>query len=269
MICDFHLHTEFSGDSEAPVRGQIEQAIRLGMKEMCITDHHDYDSDFSGIDFNLDVPSYLETLNELKEEYRDQIRLNIGLELGLQKHIEDYLKDFVAKYGSCFDFIIGPSHYVDRMDPYDASFWQRTTTDKALERFFNVSLERIRSLWSCFDVYGHLDYVIRYAPCPHRFYDYNRYAPIIDEMLKCLIEHGKGIECNSGGLAYGLPEPNPCRQVLSRYRELGGEILTIGSDAHQPSRLGFDFERCRQILLECGFTHYTVFHDRKPEFLPL
>ena len=84
MICDYHLHTEFSIDSQAPVRDQIEQAIRLGMDELCITDHHDYDSAFCGLDFSLDLPAYLEELRELKEIYRGQIRLKIGVELGLQ-----------------------------------------------------------------------------------------------------------------------------------------------------------------------------------------
>jgi histidinol-phosphatase (PHP family) len=84
-----------------------------------------------------------------------------------------------------------------------------------------------------------------------------------------LIEHGKGLECNTGGLRYGLSQPNPSRRILKRYRELGGEIITIGSDAHTPDYLGYGFQECRRFLLRCGFRYYTVFHGRKPEFIPL
>ena len=97
-IYDCHLHTEFSADSETPVRDQLEKAISLGMKEICITDHHDHGSQFCPDDFTLDLPTYIESLRKIKDEYADRIRLNIGIELGLQNHVGDYLHDF-AKPG--------------------------------------------------------------------------------------------------------------------------------------------------------------------------
>ena len=97
MIYDCHLHTEFSGDSNTPISLQIEKAIELGMKEMCITDHHDYDSGFCDCDFILDIPTYLTSLRMLQAEYRDRIRINIGIELGLQDHLKEYLEHFVKR----------------------------------------------------------------------------------------------------------------------------------------------------------------------------
>ena len=94
MINDCHLHTAFSGDSDTPVRRQIEKAMELGMKEICITDHHDYDSGFCDTDFNLDIPSYLSALKAFQAEYEGRIRINIGVELGLQDHLDGYLHDF-------------------------------------------------------------------------------------------------------------------------------------------------------------------------------
>ena len=92
-IYDCHLHTEFSADSETPVRDQMEKAIFLGMREICITDHHDPGSQFCPDDFTLDLPTYIESLRKIKDEYADRIRLNIGIELGLQNHVGDYLRD--------------------------------------------------------------------------------------------------------------------------------------------------------------------------------
>lgn len=268
MICDFHMHTAFSGDSEAPVRDQIERAIALGMPEICITDHHDYDSGFCDIDFTLNLPVYLQMLADIREEYRDRIRVNIGVELGLQSHLKEYLDGLVARYGDSLDFIIGSSHFADRMDPYDRAFWDGRTEEAAFERFFQVSLKRARTL-DCFDVFGHLDYVVRYAPHRNAQYRYEQFKDVIDDILRALIQRGKGLECNTGGFKYGLGHPNPREEVLLRYRELGGEILTVGSDAHAPEHLGYDFERCRELLKACGFRYYTVFHGRRAEFLPL
>lgn len=120
-----------------------------------------------------------------------------------------------------------------------------------------------------FDVYGHIDYVVRYGPNKNANYSYQKYADIIDEILKALIIKGKGIEINTGGFKYGLGHPNPAEDIIKRYHELGGEIITIGADAHQPEHVAFDFEKVPSILKEAGFTHYTVFKNRKPEFIPI
>lgn len=269
MINDCHLHTEFSGDCEAPVRCQIEKALELGMKEMCITDHHDYDCAFCDTDFSLDIHPYLDAMAAYREEYQGKIRINIGIELGLQNHLSQYLHGFIQEYGPSFDFIIGSSHFVTGMDPYEPAYWERYGEEDGLEEFFKISLSRVQNLYEVFDSFGHLDYIVRYAPHQNRFYRYGRYSQWIEPILKELIEHGKGLECNTGGIKYGLGQPNPSRQVLTRYKEMGGEIITIGSDSHRPEHLGYAFDGCRRLLLECGFRYYTVFHGRKPEFIPL
>ncbi len=269
MIYDCHLHTEFSGDSQTPVRAQIEKAIGLGMEEMCITDHHDYDAGFCEVDFNLDIPSYLTFLKAVRDEYKNRIHINIGIELGIQNHLEEYLTRFEEQYGREFDFIIGSNHFVDKIDPYYPDYWEQYGERGGLERFFSVSLERTRRLNHVFDSLGHLDYVVRYAPHPDDAYSYEKFAFLIDPLLKVLIENGKALECNTGSFKYGRPEPNPCSAILKRYRQLGGELITIGSDAHTPEYVGNHFEQCRQLLLDCGFRYYAVYRRRKARMIRL
>lgn len=137
------------------------------------------------------------------------------------------------------------------------------------EDFFEASLVRVRDLCRTFDSFGHLDYAVRYAPHQNDFYDYRHLSQWIDPLLKILIENGKSLECNTGGFKYGLGQPNPCRKILMRYRELGGEMITIGSDAHTPEYVGYAFDTCRELLSDCGYRYFTVYHGRKPEFIPL
>ena len=92
------------------------------------------------------------------------------------------------------------------------------------------------------------------------------YREILDEILKVLIEKGIGLECNTAGFKYGLGHPNPTEEILLRYHELGGEILTLGSDGHAPKHLAYDFEKAGNLLKACGFRYYTIFKNRKPEF---
>lgn len=268
MLCDYHVHTSFSGDSSTPGKLQIEQAIRLGMKELCITDHHDYGVDSGEIDFTLDVTSYLPALERLRNSYQRRIQIKTGIELGLQCHIREYLDGFMKKYAQNFDFIIGSSHFIDGQDPYYPELFENRSEQNVYERYFQVTASRVR-MFDCYDVLGHLDYVVRYGPNTNQHYSFKVYQDFIDPILKSLIEKGKGLECNTGGYKAGLKHPNPCEDILKRYRELGGEIITIGSDAHTPEYLGFYFQKAESVLQQCGFRYYTIFEHRQPKFIKL
>ncbi len=266
MLSDFHMHTDFSGDCDIPAQTMIEQAISLSMKQLCITDHYDYDYPDEPELFLIDFDKYFEKMSYLKEKYSDKIDLRIGVELGLQPHIAEHLKKISQKYP--FDFIIGSSHVVDKCDPYYPSFFEGRDEKASYKRYFETISENLL-VFDDVDVYGHIDYVVRYGPNKDKYYSYEDYSDVIDTALSMCIEHGVGIELNTGGLAYGLKHPNPREDVIKRYRELGGEIITVGADAHKPERIAYEFSKAGEILKQCGFKYYTVFKDRKPEFIKL
>lgn len=266
MFWDQHMHCNFSGDSDALPEDMIKAGIAHGLSGICFTDHLDYDYPEEPNIFLLDFDNYFKALSDLREKYADKISVNIGIELGLQPQAAGQNLAIAEKYP--FDFIIGSSHVVNHMDPYYPEFFAERNEDEAYMEYFESVLENINFCVD-FDVYGHIDYVVRYGPNKNAFYTYEKFKDIIDEILTQLISKGKGIEVNTGGFKYGLGHPNPTEDIIKRYRELGGEIITMGADAHVPEYVAYEFDKTAQIIKNCGFKYYTVFKNRKAEFIPL
>ena len=264
---DFHLHTYFSGDSDTPMEEMILKGIDLGLSEMCFTEHMDLDYPVSEADpcgkFECNIDSYLYELLHLRTKYEDRIRILFGLELGLQPHLMRRHAILTKSYD--FDFIIGSSHLCNGKDPYYPSFYENRPEEEAYGEYFQSIIDNIKKFKN-FDVYGHLDYVVRYGPNKDLNYSYAGYRHLLDSVLTLLIDEGKGIEVNTGGLCKGLKDLHPCTDIIRRYKELGGEIITIGSDAHKPEDIARDFDRAARVLLDCGFKYYTTFANRLPEF---
>lgn len=270
VLADTHVHSTYSGDAKSTIDEMVQKAIALGMKHICFTDHNDFDYPYREHDkpdmFLLNVDAYLYDLIRARETYRDQIKILFGIELGLAPEIKR--KNIILTKSHAFDFIIGSSHLCHGKDPYYAEFYEGREEKVAYREYFESILENVKGFQN-FDVYGHLDYVVRYGPNKNADYSYAEHADVIDEILRTLIENEKGIEVNTGGFRCGIGTTNPCRDIVKRYKELGGEIITIGSDAHETKYLQDHFTDAADILKDAGFRYYTVFENRIPEFFKL
>lgn len=262
---DFHLHSNFSSDCDSSMEDMVEKAISLGIQKLCFTDHIDYDypQTKDGYDFMLDLDKYFEKLVQIKNKYQSKIKIYKGIECGLQAHIAQDLKKMVETYD--FDFIIGSSHVIDGQDPYYPDYWLDKSQEEGVNKYFQSIIDNCKT-FDGFHVYGHLDYIIRYTPVVHEEYPYERYADIIDEVLQTIIEHGKGIELNTSGYKYIFNHPHPRVEILKRYKEMGGEVITIGSDAHEPKYLAYGFNKAADLLKALGYKYYTIFEKGKPIF---
>lgn len=266
---DMHMHTWFSTDSEACPCDMADEAVRKGLKTICFTDHFDKDDLEWGEEGIFDVDAYFVEMQKLQEEYAGKLNIRIGIELGLRTYLKDYYEELTKKYP--FDFVIGSVHNVPYKkdaegnilytDPAAEKLFTDRTDKEAYRLMMETTLENVRTS-DCFQTLGHLDYVVRYGKSREKEYSYTDYADIIDEILKLLIEKEKGLEVNSAGLKYGLPFAHPHPDVLKRYRELGGEIITIGADAHKPEHIAYDFAKAEEILKSCGFKYYTEFLNK-------
>ena len=266
MLCDFHVHTCMSADSDANIEKVIQTAIQLGMTYLCITDHHDIDYKDEKLEFLLDSQQYYQTLSKYREKYKKEINLLIGVEMGLQPHIKKEADEFLSSVP--LDFVIGSSHVINGIDPYYEHIWKKYSTEQVMQMYFeNISSNL--EIHNNFDVYGHLDYAIQYVKERDRDYSYTKYKDIIDSILIKIIKMEKGIEINSSGLRKGLRSALPCFEIIEQYHKMGGEIITVGSDAHTPEDVGADFEKVKKLLIEAGFQHYNIFIGREPVDIPL
>ncbi|SES86822.1 histidinol-phosphatase HisJ family protein [[Clostridium] polysaccharolyticum] len=266
ILADYHVHTDFSSDSKSPMEDMVKQAIALGLNRICFTDHMDFDFPKQyEMRFVFDADKYLDQIKLLQQKY-PQIQILKGIECGMQTGLGKQFEDLIHAYD--FDFVINSCHVLFNMDPYYPEFWENRSEKEGVTAYFEQILANIKEFQN-FDTCGHLDYVIRYSPSKGSAFSPADYWDILDEILKTAIETGKGIEANTSGYKYGLGTPHPRPEIIRRYKELGGEIITIGSDGHQPPHIAYDFKKAEELLKEIGFRYYTVFENRKPVFLEL
>ena len=262
ITADFHTHTSFSSDSDQPMEGAVLAMLDKGLKTVCFTEH--MDMDYPGGEFLLDTTAYRAELMRLQDKYSGRIEILFGVELGLMDYLAPRLRDYTAKWN--FDFVIGSSHLVEGIDPYEPEYFAKNGDYNGILRYFESILANIKA-FDDFDVYGHLDYVVRYSS--QKSYHPGDYRELLDEILKALISRGKGIELNTAGLKYGLGWAHPHPEVLRSYRELGGEIITVGSDGHRAEHYAWEFSSAAEILKDTGFSYYAVFRERKPQMMKI
>lgn len=258
MLADYHLHTSFSDDSEYEMEDCIKQAIKLGLDEMCFTEHIDY-----GVktDLNCDMPAYFKEFTRCKNIFSDQINLRFGIEFGMQTGTVDEFKKTFDSYP--FDFVILSCHQVDNMEFWNQNFQTGKAQKEYNERYYEEIL-KVLDLYSDYSVLGHLDMIKRYDLVGD--YPYEHVKPLVEEILKKVIKAGKGIEINTSCYRYGMNDLTPSTTILKQYKELGGEIITIGSDSHQEDHLGYKIAHTQKVLRDMGYEGMYTFERMQPLF---
>ena len=273
MFCDYHTHTIFSDDSEYPMEECVKDAIYLGIKEICFTDHVDYGvkydlkdlkpEEVEGKILNVDFEKYFAELDRVRELYKDEISIKNGLEFGIQKHTISKFENLFEK--SPLDFVIMSVHEINDKELWDHSF-QDGKTEEEYYRLYFENIYYLVQNYHNYSVLGHLDLLKRYDEKD----GYNPFVEnkeIITKILKYIIADGKGIELNTSTKKYHLDDLMPSRDILKLYLELGGEILTIGSDSHsKKDLLNSHIEELKQELRDIGFKKFCTFEKMKPIF---
>lgn len=258
---DSHIHSSFSGDSEMDANIACTTAIDKGLAGIAFTDHLDIDYPNFDIKFLIDFDEYSKTMDGLKSAFTSRLKVLKGIEVGLQPHVIDATGEVVNKYD--FDFVIASIHVIGGIDPYYGEYFKCNPDKKtAFTRYLSEILNGLNS-FDDFDVIGHIGYIRRYCNYDDKSLKFEDYCDILDSILKGVIEKGKGIEVNTSGYRT-LETPIPDLDIIKRYRELGGEIITTGSDAHAPEHIAWNFTEIKKALSDIGFNYIAHYEDRKP-----
>lgn len=258
MFADYHLHSSFSDDSQTPMEDMIRRAVKLGLDEICFTEHVDY-----GVKtvLNCDYDAYFETLLLMREKYKNQTVIRAGIEFGVQPDTAEEFNRAFQQYA--FDFVILSCHQIDNKEFWRNEFQAGKTQDEYQTAYYNAIFD-VMQVYQSYSVLGHLDMIKRYDPCGE--YPDEKILPLAEKIMKKAIEDGKGIEVNTSTFRYGLPGTSPSRRLLELYHDLGGKIITIGSDSHDTQHLADHIPEARNMLKEIGFEELCTFEQMKPVF---
>lgn len=259
---DYHVHSNFSADCETPMEKSIEQAIARGLKEICFTEHIDYEYPDPTIEFDLDLPNYNHALEQLKEKYAGKIEIKKGVEIGVQPYLLERYERLMDN--ESFEFVICSMHTSDKKDLHSGDFFRNKTMEAAYETYYNELLYCVKN-YQKYNILGHIDLVKRYTKEQP---DWN-FHDIISEIFNVIIPQGKGIELNTSGVRYGLSNGMPSNDILKLYKEMGGEIITLGSDSHVESTIAYQFAESLELLQGIGFRYISAFENGEPKFYPI
>lgn len=256
---DYHIHSTVSFDGQDAPERMVQAAADAGLLEICFTDHIDFDPEADVQTMVFDQAVYDAAYDRL---HLPGLKIRKGVEFGLTPDNQAELQQVLRRRN--FDFVIGSVHFVDNLDVYMEPYWQGKTVADAYRKFMEQTLRCVQA-HAGFDVLGHLTFICKCRGNPtHELLRYADYREITDEILRELARKGLGLEINTSGIdrCGGFL---PTADFLRRFRELGGEIVTVGSDAHTADRVG-QYSRQALDVLKDIFGYVCTFENRKPVF---
>lgn len=258
-MLDYHMHSDFSADCNTPMEETIRSAIQKGLTEICFTEHIDYEYPDDSIIFDLDLDGYDRAIKDMQAKFSGLITIKKGVEIGVQPHLLKKYEQLLAQ--EYFDFIICSEHTTAKQDLHGGEFFRGRSPEEAYQLYYEELLYCVQH-FDEYSILGHLDLVKRYQKLDAEV----SFKEVIEQIFKTIIPKGKGIEINTSGFSYGLDHMMPSDDILQLYKECGGEVITLGSDAHYADHVGRHFQMMLEKLDAFGFGYIASFDDRKPTF---
>ncbi len=262
-MIDYHIHTSFSADCNIPMMKMAKAAQNAGLKEICFTEHIDLNM-LEGPDFTVDFDAYAAALEETRSAL-PSLKIHMGIEAGLDTQSWNTMQAILS--GQPLDYVIGSQHVVFGQDPFYEEVWKHHSKAEIFDEYLRVSLESASNI-DDYDVMGHIGYISKFCPYEDKLLRYADYTDVMDTLLKKLIEKGKGLEVNTNGL-YMTPSTMPETPIIKRFFDLGGQIITVGSDAHYEVVVGHAIADTIETLKSIGFRFICVFEKHEPQFIAL
>lgn len=265
FISDSHTHSKNSFDGKDSVIMLAERAYNLGLYSITITDHCEC-NEYNDRDYHGDISSSVTDIVKARAMYNNRVRIYTGIELG--QPTQDKMAAADALSITEFDFVLGSLHNLSNEKDFYFLSYTPENYHNILVSYFNELYELAKM--NCFDSLAHLTYPLRYIAANKDIKpDMSLYEDMIDEILMTLIKNDRALEVNTSGLRQIINKTLPDENIVKRFRELGGKYVTVGSDAHRWGDVGSGIEEGFNMLLKCGYTHFTVFEKREPIQLPI
>ena len=257
-MLDYHVHTDYSPDGKASMAAQCLAAIRAGVAEICFTEHLEYGAPLPQFAAQPRFGPWFEEIGRSRRAF-PELRILAGVEAAdIDTETERTLRE-IKRWP--FDFVLLSQHIVDGMDPYEGKFFEGRIQAQAYEAYARAVLESLRR-FEDFDSLAHFGYVAKFAPYDPSVRAFTRdFAPDeVDAVLTHLARQGKALEINTSRMAMDMPIPGV--PIVRRFSELGGELVTLGSDAHREDMVGAGLREAAQMAMECGIRYLARYEAR-------
>lgn len=266
-IYDSHCHSNNSHDGHNSVDEICFTAVQRGINGFALTDHCEVDL-YRG-EYIHKVDKSFNDITLAKEKYKGKLLLSAGIELGQPNFNIELSKEIINKHN--YDFVIASTHGIgDSGDLCNVNYSNMGIgeVNDLLDRYFKYYFEMV-SICD-FDTAAHLTYPLRYIEGVYNIkVDLDKYMDIIDEIFKTIISRGKALELNTSGLRQNIKKPFPSIDLVKRYLDFGGELITIGSDSHRINDMAADFPISLEFLEYIGFKYYSFYQNRQSNMIKI
>lgn len=262
---DMHTHTDNSPDGIHSTMYMCEQAEMNGLRAVAFTDHCEVDAYYRDNYDKSTVQAYFEVA-KARNVYSGRLLVLEGIELGQAPYDPELADKIISLYH--YDIVIGSIHNLRGRE----DFWTLPCTQEDVIPLLTEYFQEIENLvdWGKFDTLAHLTYPLRYMVGEHGLkVDLNYFSDQIGSILKKLAASGKALEINTSGLRQPIGRTLPDADIVQRFHDLGGEYITVGSDAHNANDIGAGIETGMEIACNCGFQYLTIFQNRTPVQIPI
>lgn len=262
---DMHIHTANSYDGSHSAIRMCEMAMKKNLRSLTFTDHCEVDIYEKG-NFEIAMTHAFVEVAKAKSAFMGTLLINNGIELGQPVYDKEKAEHILNKFE--YDQVIGSVHNLRNRPDFYFIDYSEVDVDSLLDEYFYEIFELVK--WDKFDTLAHLTYPLRYIVGQHNIQiDLNKFSPKIDEILKLLAKNEKALEINTSGLRQPLGKTMPDEDIIKRFKQLGGEIITIGSDAHNENDVGAGIEEGMALAKKCGFNEIALFQKRTPIPIPI
>ncbi len=259
-LIDMHVHSDNSPDGIHSPMYICECAVKNNLGAIAVTDHCEVDTFFEEKYNNMIFHSFFEC-SKARTAFEGDLLVLIGLEIG-QPMSNRALADKITKHHS-YDFILGSIHKPAGFDKDVKEIeYDKLDVYRFMEDYFQQLTEIAE--WDGCDALAHITCPMRRIQGRYKIdFDYSRISAATDELLKTMISHGKALEINTSGLRQAMARTMPDVNIIRRYRELGGRLLTFGSDAHDANDCGKGIREAMETAKECGFDRFAFYVNRE------